>query len=274
MKYFNGIQFEFYQHLPKCSVWIDRSFTNYALNFATRGNLKWKLGKDNSNSLIELETPVAWWTFPGQHFQYGCDHGESWDHRFVTFQGCRVQNWIDSNLFPCSESTMPLQKIHQAEAFLRSWNELFSALEKVEGTVNPQAVHCLEGLLLQLNSQSTKELPSVYQDKFHLLFGEIRGSLSKVWDWEQVSDSFGISYPHFRREFLRVFGTPPHQFLTKQRMEEASKLLTTQDTQITKIAAEVGFDDPYHFSRRFRQYYHLSPREYRNLYSAYFINNS
>jgi AraC-like DNA-binding protein len=47
------------------------------------------------------------------------------------------------------------------------------------------------------------------------------------------------------------------------RMARARRLLDTTGASVTEIAREVGYHDPYYFSRHFRRLHGMSPREFR-----------
>jgi AraC-like DNA-binding protein len=47
-------------------------------------------------------------------------------------------------------------------------------------------------------------------------------------------------------------------------MHEAAYLLRDEHLSITEIAQQLGYTDLYYFSRQFRKYYGLSPRQMRN----------
>jgi AraC-like DNA-binding protein len=51
-------------------------------------------------------------------------------------------------------------------------------------------------------------------------------------------------------------------------MLEARSLLLKTHESITKIAATVGFTDPYYFSRRFSQLHKVSPKSWRKKYQT------
>jgi len=54
------------------------------------------------------------------------------------------------------------------------------------------------------------------------------------------------------------------QYLLQLRMEDAARrLLGDPAAKIQDIAQAVGFPSAKHFTHVFRQYYRLSPREYR-----------
>ena len=53
------------------------------------------------------------------------------------------------------------------------------------------------------------------------------------------------------------------ELVTERRMERARELLAHTDMRVAEIARAVGFDDEAYFARRFRQWYDVSPREFR-----------
>lgn len=63
--------------------------------------------------------------------------------------------------------------------------------------------------------------------------------------------------------FSEEVGISIQMFLQRIRIEEASHLLVTTKLSTTEVAAEVGYQDPRHFSKIFRKYQKISPREYR-----------
>lgn len=56
---------------------------------------------------------------------------------------------------------------------------------------------------------------------------------------------------------------PPIAWLTRYRIEQAERLLTSTDKAIAEIAAAVGFPDANYFSRKFRVITGCSPRDFR-----------
>lgn len=54
------------------------------------------------------------------------------------------------------------------------------------------------------------------------------------------------------------------EFVNRQRMERAKLLLTTSELTITEIAAVVGIKSIHYFSRIFKKFFGVSPREFRS----------
>ncbi|GAM99027.1 transcriptional regulator of AraC family [alpha proteobacterium U9-1i] len=71
-----------------------------------------------------------------------------------------------------------------------------------------------------------------------------------------------ISPSQLERDFVRLFGMTPQDFLTNVRMEHALALLD-QNLSIAEIAYRCGYADQSAFTRRFRLTIGATPREYR-----------
>lgn len=73
----------------------------------------------------------------------------------------------------------------------------------------------------------------------------------------------GLSRAHFTREFRRVFGESPHQYLLTRRLERAAALLRDTDWSVTRICHSVGWTSVGSFTTSFRRVHGMSPSEYR-----------
>ncbi|WP_053207243.1 AraC family transcriptional regulator [Jiangella muralis] len=74
----------------------------------------------------------------------------------------------------------------------------------------------------------------------------------------------GVSPSHLTTLFRRATGGGVHAYQTTLRMTRARLLLTTTAATVSEIARDVGYGDPFHFSRQFRQLHAMSPTEFRS----------
>lgn len=72
-----------------------------------------------------------------------------------------------------------------------------------------------------------------------------------------------LSPNHFLRSYKIVFGRTPHQHITELRLEEAKRLLSQTERQVTDICLSLGFSSLGTFSWMFRRFAGCSPSEYR-----------
>ena len=66
-----------------------------------------------------------------------------------------------------------------------------------------------------------------------------------------------------RRQFQQSLGIPPYEWVLQARMRRARRLLVSTPLRVKEIARQVGFDDPFQFSRTFAQRTGSSPRKFR-----------
>ncbi|MEO3809248.1 helix-turn-helix domain-containing protein [Sphaerisporangium sp. B11E5] len=74
----------------------------------------------------------------------------------------------------------------------------------------------------------------------------------------------GVSPSHLSALFRRATGGGVLAHHTALRMAHARNLLDTTDATVASIAREVGYHDPFYFSRHFKRLHETSPTEYRN----------
>ena len=75
----------------------------------------------------------------------------------------------------------------------------------------------------------------------------------------------GLSRAHFFRLFQSSIGLPPKVYLNVVRMEQAVEAVLHNDSSFSEIGAGLGFSDPAHFTRFFRNNAGVSPSEFRQV---------
>lgn len=72
-----------------------------------------------------------------------------------------------------------------------------------------------------------------------------------------------MSASHFAASFRARFGVSVLRYQTELRMAQARQLLDMTDLPIATIAEQVGYPDPFYFSRKFTSIHGTPPRQYR-----------
>ena len=79
-----------------------------------------------------------------------------------------------------------------------------------------------------------------------------------------IATAAGVGERECERVFRRLIGVTPKQYLIKYRVSRAAALLTERpELGISDVAEQCGFNCASVFSRTFREYCGVSPREYR-----------
>ena len=72
-----------------------------------------------------------------------------------------------------------------------------------------------------------------------------------------------ISPSHYSALFKRCMGCPPMDYFIQLRMRHACQLFDDTSFNVKEVAAALGYDDPFHFSRTFKSVNRIAPSEYR-----------
>jgi AraC-like DNA-binding protein len=260
MRYFDGVKFGWGDHVPRCSVWIDRTFPDfYALNFAASGTI---YSEDRQGARRSWSTPVAFWTRPGRHYAYGCGPGEHWDHFYITLRGPRIRAMFDGGLMPKGRAWHVV--VERPDEMRQVFLDLLDLVRR--GTpAHPRAVHRLEELFLLLHPDPHRLTPASdpRRTRLHELAGSIRRAPHEPWDMNREAAKLGVSPVHFRRLFRQEFGQPGHAYLLQARLDFAARLLRLTGRPVKDVAAACGIPDVFYFTRLFSARVGTSPARYR-----------
>lgn len=92
----------------------------------------------------------------------------------------------------------------------------------------------------------------------------INDHLGEEIDLEMLADISHFSPYHFHRIMRAFLGEPLGAFIVRTRVETAARLLRYSTLSISDIAYRIGYASPSSLSKVFRQFYGISPNEYRN----------
>lgn len=90
-----------------------------------------------------------------------------------------------------------------------------------------------------------------------------------IRDRIRVSQAYyGMGYGKTQaiKKFTEAYGMTPKAYLISARIAEAKRLLEKTDMTVGDIAADLAFNDIYHFSNTFRKQEGMSPLQYRKIY--------
>jgi AraC-like DNA-binding protein len=91
----------------------------------------------------------------------------------------------------------------------------------------------------------------------------IEASFLTIRKLSEIADGVGIEGAYLCRLFARFHDESPYQYLTRLRMEHASRVLLTSDATVKEVATSMGYRDVFHFSRVFRTFHHAPPSRFR-----------
>ena len=71
----------------------------------------------------------------------------------------------------------------------------------------------------------------------------------------------GRSLSSFKREFQDIYGESPARWIREKRLSKAQQMLRSSSLSVADVAYSLGFENPTHFSRIFKQQYGYAPSQ-------------
>lgn len=84
----------------------------------------------------------------------------------------------------------------------------------------------------------------------------------------ELADACGLSLSQLQREFRRLFGMSPSDYILRTRLLVARRMLERSAATVGEVAAACGFYDQSHFTRAFKAHAGMPPQAHRRRSSA------
>ena len=91
----------------------------------------------------------------------------------------------------------------------------------------------------------------------------MKQNLEKSYKLKEIAMKFDLSPPHFSRLFKQRTMHAPIDYFIQMKMQHACQLLDYSNLRMKEIGRQIGYEDPYYFSRIFKKVIGLSPYQYR-----------
>ncbi len=89
---------------------------------------------------------------------------------------------------------------------------------------------------------------------------------------EEIAKEAGISKCHFQRVFKAVLGETVKEYTARRRLTLAAQELARANLSILEVALTFGFESHEVFSRAFKQFFQMSPSEFRQKSATAFVH--
>lgn len=202
--------------------------------------------------------------FPGQVNTYIADKNLPWEYMWLEFDGLRVKEAID-----IAGLSMDNPIYHASSKELREAmaNEMLYIVEHTDASPFHLIGHLYLFVDYLTRSVAHVQLPkrSKLRDfyiKETLTF--IEQNFQNDISVEDMAANCGLNRSYLGKIFKDSVGKSPQEFLLNYRMIKAAELLKLTTLSVGDIGNAVGYSNPLHFSRAFKNVYGISPRTWRN----------
>ncbi len=220
---------------------------------------------------IEKETHVIRagdiiWLRADEAHAYGSSDDDPWSISWVHFMSDNAEAWQEQLGWatgnPVAIGHLPTDRLAdlKIDEIYSSLEHGYSILQLIGAATALRGTFCAAIHLANLAGKTRSAAARVA-----VVLQQMRESPEKALTLEELASSAGLSVPHFSELFRRCTDHAPIDYLIRQRIRRACHLLDTTDLSISTIATEVGYDDPYYFTRCFGRIMGESPRSYRKI---------
>lgn len=126
----------------------------------------------------------------------------------------------------------------------------------------------IEGLALEMLAEVArvkikreKRLPPWLEEAKDFL----HDNFSVSFNVQDVAEISGVHSAHLSRVFREKYNCTIGEYVRRLRAEYARQQILTTNLPLSEIAVTSGFSDQSHFNRIFKQFFNLTPREYRRV---------
>ena len=235
-----------------------RTYPYYVLEIPLRGKCDFNIGTNP----YELEKGTLGGFAPGIPHHYKCDAEKPMEHIFIVFTGSQAKElFMQCGLHRGGviRLSKPGETLYLAEAILKK------GMEKTEYS-HQLCCSYLRTLLLEQAAELAQpgHSASASTETYRHCRRYIDEHFSTIFSSVDVADAHGINVRYLARLFKRFGTITPHDYIMRLKLNKAASLLLTSDLSVKQVAEQVGFEDPYHFSRNFKKFHGLAPRHYRD----------
>jgi AraC family transcriptional regulator len=91
----------------------------------------------------------------------------------------------------------------------------------------------------------------------------IDSNLNSTITVQLLAELVRLSPCHFSRVFKTSFGSPPHRYVMRRRMELAQEMMLQTESSLSQIALDCGLADQAHLTKLFRRMVGITPRAWQ-----------
>lgn len=118
-----------------------------------------------------------------------------------------------------------------------------------------------------IENSSYREEPDIENSLIYVknVISYIQLKYSEPVKIENIAFALGLNRSYLTRLFKDATGYSLQEYLLTYRMKMAVKMLANSKMSVAQVAANVGYNDTFTFSKAFKRYYGKSPSDYRNI---------
>jgi len=203
--------------------------------------------------IVPIKTP---------HF-YCADENNPWTIYWLHFKGNNANEVVN---FLCRQNSGYKGYLQYNEKTLGFFNEMYTQLERGYSIDNLLYSNmCLWHFFstFMFNDKYISQGKSAKKDEIDKAIDFLSQNLDQILTIEKIASSVHLSVSHFSYLFKKKTGFSAIEYFNHLKIQKACQYILFTNMRINEIALELGFSDPFYFSRLFTRTMNISPNQYR-----------
>lgn len=266
--------------------------------------MQMETGEEISTEMIQIATvseSITQWNTIAEEEHYKLEQSESeWDHNSLEYENRLTQIVRDGDIEAMNKLILGVETldfehvgkvaendVKQAEYLVVTLFVMISRAA-VEGGMNQEKAYGLADIYLR-KLEKAKSVTDMYalasraeyeftelvkkakEEKSNVLIVEqckqyIAKNLRKPIQVGDIAPVIGINRCYLARRFSQVEGITIQKYIMRERCAHAANMLKFSDYTIALIAEYFCFSSQSHFGKNFKEFYDMTPNEYRNMH--------
>jgi AraC family transcriptional regulator of arabinose operon len=236
-----------------------RTLDGYAVVYVSAGS-GW-IETSATTGRLPIEGHALVWLFPGVMHAYAPD-ARWWTEQWIMFEGTLPETFTRLGFLSPARPVTPVDAVPEIATIFAQIQTDFLAGGPLAGLL---AATLAQRLIVVAHGG---DRPSLSGDTpssrgVRRAVACLDEQALRPLDFEAIARESGMGYSTLRRRFKEATGYSPKEYVLRIRLSRAKALLTLTSQSVEDIAAAVGFDDPYYFSRLFRHKEGMAPTRFR-----------
>lgn len=194
------------------------------------------------------------------------------DEDTLTYRALNISIDKMKEIIEAITGTKELLKFKQPVLALPKINELFLnlhqlILKKQDDFNKEELLYFLIDALLIREADEIKEAMIADENQDTLLLSKefIETNYTSTISLDELGEICHMSKFTLIRQFTKYFGVTPYQYLQTIRIRESKELLSAGE-DLSAVSFKVGFSDQSHFSRVFKSFIGITPKQYQEIF--------
>jgi AraC-like DNA-binding protein len=194
---------------------------------------------------------------PGIRHKYKPVYEIGWHEYWVGFKGDVFFNMLRQDIISRGHSFFePGLRDH----LILTFNTIFDEVRTQQPLYQLKACAGILSLIAEvLTYERRKEQPNYYQKIVEKAKCLMESNVYGTLNLSNISEQIGISSSRLNEIFKTYTGMTPYQFYIHIKIHKAEGLLEQENVSVKEVAFKMGFEDPYYFSRLFKNKTGVAP---------------